>query len=152
MKNMNKYTLLTALLLLGTTSYVHSQNYTIDWFTVDGGGGSTAGGSYALSGTAGQPDAGHSIGGNFYLDSGFWSIIDAVQPINTPSLRIVLTRTNTIVIAWPAPSTSFSLQQNNFLGTSNWLPVSDPVNVVGSENQVIILNSGGSRFYRLTSP
>ncbi|MCI0535442.1 MAG: hypothetical protein L0Z50_09440, partial [Verrucomicrobiales bacterium] len=31
--------------------------YRIDWFTIDGGAGSSAGGQFALSGTIGQPDA-----------------------------------------------------------------------------------------------
>jgi hypothetical protein len=149
MKTRFKILILAPLLMpLGATA----QNYSIDWFTVDGGGGTSAGGIYALSGTAGQPDAGHSSSGSFILDGGFWGILATSQTTAAPALRVVLTSTNTIVVAWPAPSTGFSLQQNKFLGTANWLPVSDPVNVVGSENQVIILNSGGNRFYRLTNP
>jgi hypothetical protein len=39
------------------------QPYTIDWYTVDGGGGMNAtGGSFTLSGTIGQPDAGILVG------------------------------------------------------------------------------------------
>jgi hypothetical protein len=29
----------------------------LDWFTIDGGGGTSTGGVYAVSGTIGQPDA-----------------------------------------------------------------------------------------------
>ena len=36
-------------------------SYTLSWFTVDGGGGASVGGSYALSGTIGQP-ASQTIG------------------------------------------------------------------------------------------
>ncbi|MCX6911596.1 MAG: hypothetical protein NT167_00780 [Verrucomicrobia bacterium] len=32
--------------------------YTIDWWTVDGGGGDGTGGTFVVSGTVGQPDAG----------------------------------------------------------------------------------------------
>jgi hypothetical protein len=32
--------------------------YSIDWFTVDSGGGTTSGGVYKITGTIGQPDAG----------------------------------------------------------------------------------------------
>jgi hypothetical protein len=51
--------------------------YTLDWWTVDGGGAtfSTAG-SYSLGGTIGQPEAGTSAGGNYTLDSGFWGAGD----------------------------------------------------------------------------
>jgi len=47
--------------------------YTLDWWTVDGGGAtSSAGGSYSLGGTIGQPDAGTSNGGSYALTGGFW--------------------------------------------------------------------------------
>jgi hypothetical protein len=42
-------------------------------FTVDGGGGRSAGGSFALAGTIGQPDAGSLAGGTFALRGGFWA-------------------------------------------------------------------------------
>jgi hypothetical protein len=130
----------------------HAQSYSIDWFTVDGGGGTSAGGIYSISGTAGQPDAGQMSGGSYTLNGGFWAIIAAVQTSNAPLLRIVLTRTNAVVVAWPAPSTGFSLQQNAVLSTTNWTSVPNPVNVVGSENQVIVSPPTGNRFYRLKSP
>ena len=41
--------------------------------TIDGGGGRSTGGSFELTGTIGQPDAGQSLtGGNFRLSGGFW--------------------------------------------------------------------------------
>lgn len=46
----------------------------IPWYTIDGGGGTSTGGSFTLSGTIGQPDAGVLTGGNFTLTGGFWSI------------------------------------------------------------------------------
>jgi len=35
-----------------------AQNYAIDWWTIDGGGGTSTGGVYSVTGTIGQPDAG----------------------------------------------------------------------------------------------
>ena len=50
-----------------------SQNgYSIDWWTVDGGGGTSAGAGYSLSGTIGQPDAGAMSGGGYTLTGGYW--------------------------------------------------------------------------------
>jgi len=47
--------------------------YSLDWWTVDGGGAtSSTGGSYSLAGTMGQPDAGTSSGGTYALSGGFW--------------------------------------------------------------------------------
>ncbi len=50
--------------------------FSIDWWTVDGGGGVArdAAGRYALVGTVGQPDAGVVIGGGpFQVVGGFWA-------------------------------------------------------------------------------
>src|SRR6266571_5114648 len=64
-------------LLLATSA--HAQSYSIDWFTIDGGGGTSTGGVYQVSGTVGQPDAGHPAGANYAIDGGFWSLISAGQ-------------------------------------------------------------------------
>ncbi len=45
----------------------------LSWFTIDGGGGSSSGGTFSLMGTIGQPDAGATMtGGSFSLNGGFW--------------------------------------------------------------------------------
>lgn len=55
--------------------------YDLSWWTVDGGGGTVSGGGYALSGTAGQPDAGPSLTGSGYaLYGGFWPGGGAASP------------------------------------------------------------------------
>ncbi len=47
--------------------------YTLSWWTVDSGGGSSNGGDYAVSGSLGQPDAGALLGGGqFGVQGGFW--------------------------------------------------------------------------------
>jgi hypothetical protein len=142
---------LILLLTIEATS-VFAQSYSIDWFTIDGGGGTSTGGVYTVSGTIGQPDAGHMSGGNFTIDGGFWGIIAAIQTPGSPILRVVHTSTNTVVIAWPAPSTGFSLQQNADLKTTVWSGITNTINVVGSENQIIVAPPVGNRFYRLKNP
>jgi hypothetical protein len=43
-----------------------SGQFSIDWSTIDGGGGTSVGGVYSVSGTIDQPDAGATMsGGNF---------------------------------------------------------------------------------------
>jgi hypothetical protein len=53
-------------------SLAHAQ-LTIDWFTTDGGGGDTAGGTFTLSGTIGQPDADVISGGALQISGGYWA-------------------------------------------------------------------------------
>jgi len=56
----------------GVGSSALAQPFTLDWYTVDGGGGTSTGGLFEVSGTIGQPDAGVMSGGNFTLTGGFW--------------------------------------------------------------------------------
>ena len=138
-----------ALALLLLTLTARAQNYSIDWFKVSGGGGTSTGGVYSVSGTIGQHDAGGPLtGGNYSLTGGFWSLY-AVQTPGAPSLRIFLTPTNTAIVAWPYPSTGFSLQVNTNLANTNWSAAGGTVSQVGSENQVTISPPVGNRFYRL---
>lgn len=47
-------------------------DYSITWYTIDGGGGTSSGGLYTLTGTIGQPDAAYSAGSGYELLGGFW--------------------------------------------------------------------------------
>lgn len=50
--------------------------YDLTWNTIDGGGGGSTGGAYAVSGTIGQPDAQVPpimSGGTYQLSGGFWA-------------------------------------------------------------------------------
>jgi len=137
----------------GVATGAVAQNYSIDWFTIDGGGGTSTGGVFSVTGTIGQPDAGHMSGGNYTLDGGFWGIVAAIQTPGSPLLRVERTSTNTVVVAWPSGSTGFSLQQTPDVSNgAGWTTVTNPPAVVGSENQVIIAPPVGNRFYRLKNP
>jgi len=129
-----------------------AQSFSIDWFTIDGGGGTSTGGVFSVSGTIGQPDAGHMSGGNFTVDGGFWGIIGSIQAPGSPLLSVFVTSTNSVIISWPAPSTGFSLQQNSNLSTTNWSTVTNAVENMGGNNQVRIAPPLGNRFYRLVFP
>jgi hypothetical protein len=66
-------TLLIALPSLAQPQSAPAATYSIDWYTIDGGGGtSSSGGGYSLSGTIGQPDAGSMSGSGYSLVGGFW--------------------------------------------------------------------------------
>ena len=81
--------------LLSAFCFVAQAQYALDWWTVDGGGGTSTGGVYAVSGTLGQPDAGLMSGGNFTLVGGFWGVVAAVQTPGAPYLTVTRTETNT---------------------------------------------------------
>ena len=66
---------IAALLAAGAASLgaVAPDGFRLSWWTVDGGGGRSAGGDFVLSGTAGQPDAGALTGPGYALGGGFWT-------------------------------------------------------------------------------
>ena len=131
----------------------NAQNFNIDWFTTDGGGGTSTGGAFSLSGTIGQPDANPLAltGGHFSLVGGFWSLF-AVPTPGAPLLTIRLTTTNTAVVSWPSPSTGFILQQNADLDTTNWVAAPQAVTDNGTSRFINVNPPTGNRFYRLFKP
>ena len=61
------------MISIAVTKMETAYDLSVDWYTVDGGGGTSTGGEYVLSGTVGQPDAGMvATGGDFTLAGGFW--------------------------------------------------------------------------------
>ena len=121
--------------------------FALDWFTVDGGGGASAGGNYSLTGTIGQPDAAASSGDDFLLQGGFWGAFGGAAE-SGPALRIQVAGPN-VVLAWPNPSTGFQLQESSSLTLPNWSDVNAAPAVVGGERQVSQPAAAATRFYRL---
>jgi hypothetical protein len=65
--------LLLALLLAGLPVLAQSGGpFALAWWTVDGGGGISAGDIYQVEGTVGQADAGIHSGGVYRVEGGFW--------------------------------------------------------------------------------
>lgn len=62
------------LSLLVCSWQASAQSYSIGWFRIAGGGGTSAGAPYQVSGTIGQPEAGGPLtAGNYSLTGGYWS-------------------------------------------------------------------------------
>lgn len=144
--------LLTASLTLGWTLTTHAQNYDLSWHKIAGGGGTSTGGSYTVSGTIGQPDAGTLSGGPYTLTGGFWGVIAAVQTVGAPHLSIWTTNSSA-VLSWSASYSGFSLQQNSNLGTANWVKVNAstyPITTSNGLNYVTVPVSG-NQFFRLSN-
>jgi hypothetical protein len=124
--------------------------YSLDWSTIDGGGGTSTGGVYSVTGTIGQPDAGTMSGGNYTLQGGFWGVIAAVQTPGAPLLSIFHTSTNTVAVIWPSPSTGWTLQQNtNSVSSANWSNLTSGIQDDGTTKTLIVNPPTGNRFYRL---
>lgn len=134
---------------------VFGQSYSINWYKVAGGGGTSSGtnGStvYAISGTIGQQDAGPTMtGGNYSLTGGFWSLISLVQTPGAPNLTISQSGNN-VIVSWPNTG-NYTLQQNNNLANSSgWAASGYSVSTLNGTNSITINSPTGSLFFRLSS-
>jgi len=135
----------SAALLLGIAWMAHAQSYSIDWYKIAGGGGTSTGGQYSVSGTIGQHDAsGAMTGGNYSLTGGFWSLISVVQTPGAPLLTITYSG-NQAIVSWSPSVTGWILQTNNNLATGTWGNYAGQV----SNNRVANSPSWGNLFFRL---
>jgi len=74
-----------AVLALAAVALAQSAGpYDLTWNTFDGAGGISAAGQFAVSGSAGQPDAGAMSGGHFTLGGGFWAGVWRAHQIYLP--------------------------------------------------------------------
>jgi hypothetical protein len=145
---MKKIILLCALLL---PAVGFAQSYTIDWYKVAGGGGTSTGGTYTVSGTIGQPDAsGAMTGGNYSVTGGFWSLINVVQMSGVPNVIIVPNGPNSVKLLWPDPAiNTYTLQQNGNLTTAGWVSSGFSMTNGFGTNFVTITPPVGNLFFRL---
>ena len=121
--------------------------YAIDWHTIDGGGGTSTGSVYSVTGTLGQPDAnsGPLSGGTFELNSGFWAT--AVQTPGGPYLSIVAAGPGQATISWTPDNSGWILQEKGSLTSSSW---TNSPSI--STNPVVVPATLPTTFYRLHKP
>jgi hypothetical protein len=144
-----KFKLILCYLLSAICLSVNAQNYSVDWYKIAGGGGTSSNGSYSLSGTIGQHDAGQQMsGGNYSLTSGFWALISVVPSAGAPALTIKRLNQTTIKVLWPYPSTGWTLQQSSDLTTPNW-SASSGISNDATNNFITLTSLTGNLFFRL---
>jgi hypothetical protein len=143
-------TLLTLSTLNLQLSTAHAQQFSIDWYKIGGGGGTSTGATYQVSGTIGQPDAGSAMsGGSYSLTGGFWSIISVVQTPSLPDLTITFVGPNSVVVSWPNTG-SYTLQQNNNLAGGSWGTSGYTITTNNGTNSITISPPTGNLFFRLS--
>jgi hypothetical protein len=140
------------LAMLALPTLARTQDYAIPWFSMDGGAGTSSGGSFSLSGTIGQPDAGRASGGSYTLTGGFWGGVFAVQTPGAPTLHINRSG-NDVILSWDAAAEGYSLQSATDLkGTIVWTFLPAEPTVENGENKVTLPASNGRTFFRLKQP
>lgn len=127
-----------------------AQSYSIDWYKVSGGGGSSAGGAYSVSATIGQHDSGGGMsGGNYSLVGGFWTITSLVQTAGGPALYVGSSG-STVTVYWKNVP-GWTLQQNSNLGDGNGWAASSGVTTANGTNYLSVTSPAGNRFFRVVN-
>jgi hypothetical protein len=149
-RNFSVQQLLGMIGLLGACWQAQAQSYDISWHAIAGGGGSSTGGVYTVTGTIGQPAAGHLSGGNYSIDGGFWGLLAVVQTPGAPLLSLTIAKPN-VVLSWPATATGFYLQQSPDVTVGNgWSSNGLPAVVVNNgSNTVTVPLGAGNQYFRL---
>jgi len=123
----------------------NAQPFAIEWYTTDGGSGTSTGGVYSVSGTIGQPDESvpSMTGGNFSLTGGFWSLYANLTPGATV-LTVVPAGPGQAQLSWTPDTPGFVLQETLSLSPTYWVNSTS-----GTTNPIVVLATLTSRFYRL---
>ena len=142
-----KHFLLLAATILPPLT-VSAQSYAIDWFTIDGGGGTSTGGVYSVSGIIGQPEAGGPMtGGPYSATGGFWALSMVEQTTSAPMLVIVPSGADQARISWAPNTPGFVLQERTSLSPPNWANAPS-----GTANPANVPATLPTKFYRLRKP
>ena len=137
---------------LSATAYAQSS---IDWFTLDAGGGAHSSANYVVNFTAGQMDVGSTVlnSANYRIIPGFWALEDLGPATGLPELSIAESGLN-VVLSWPSPSTGFVLQHTDSLNVlpAAWSDTPGLVSDNGFIKSLTLPHNLSKRFYRLRRP
>ena len=126
--------------------------FSLNWSTVDGGGGLATGGGFTLHGTVAQPDAADHAGGAFTLEGGFWPGVHEAVAQPQPLLQIAPVPAGRVTVSWPVELTNWELEASADIASQNWQNLGPSADVQGAFRQMILPIDAGPRFFRLRSP
>jgi hypothetical protein len=140
--------------VMGTAGWaLWAQDYAMNAQGIPGGGGSSSGGPYRLTGSIGQATAGGNLtGGNYSIAGGFWSQVSVVQTPGAPWLT--LSQSNgQLTISWPTPASNWVMQTNSNLSNSGgWTASGYAVSTHNGISTVVVPLQSGNLFFRLAQP
>lgn len=132
--------LLNLLLLstfIGQLAIAHAQQFTLDWSTLDGGGGTSTGGQFSLTG-------------------GFGSLFSGVQTPGAPLLSSRLDTNHFVTIEWPKPGDGWTLERTSAFGTNAaatvWTPINPPYQTNATHIFLTTDAPAGHYYFRLRKP
>jgi hypothetical protein len=149
LRNRRRMLLLAAVCLVALVRVTPAQDCTLDWFTIDSGGGQWSDGCFTIRGTIGQHDAAEWSDGSYALVGGFWGCSGTESLPSVPALRIYRTATNTVVLSWPGLDPDWVLQECSSLADGHWYTILPPLARAGGSAEALLPRFTVDKFYRL---
>jgi hypothetical protein len=133
-----------ALLVLAATlakASLSAQGFAVHTSNVTGGGGTSHGVGFSISGTIGEPSASTLAGDSFSVSPGYWNVVTALNEPEAPILALERHPDGSVTVSWPSTALGFVLEQSADLTPGSW--VISPVSVA---------DDGATRSVRITAP
>lgn len=144
---------LVPLLLLSAVPFaaLGANGYSLQTYVIGGGGGTSVGGNYSLSGHAAEAGvAGSAIGDEFAWGPGFWAVVVRAWNLGDPVLEIVRETRDSVTVRWNAAVPSV-LEQSDTLGNAAvWSRVPAPGLPSAGFHEVVLAITPGVRFFRIS--
>ena len=143
--------------LLALAGMKASAQFSIDSFTIAGGGGTSTGGVFAVSGTIGQPDAGVMSGGNYALAGGFWGAIQTPPPVGSVIVKVWMVGGQVHLRFTGIPGRTYDIERASSV-TGPWRPNSQPLAVITMPSDGVVefvdttAPAAPRSFYRTSTP
>ena len=126
----------------------HADDFTLAGGRVAGGGGTSAGGAFQLTGTIAQPDAGGPLTNTpFSLTGGVWALPFVIQSDGAPTLSVTNATPGFATISWNPATPGFVLQSTPSLSPAAWSTVDG-----ATAPPVTVPALAPRRYYRLVRP
>lgn len=143
--------LILCLILPLLTAAAQAQSYSITSRVIAGGGGTSSGGQYAVTGAVAQPEASTaSTGGTYSISGGFFAQYMALQRTGAPHLTIRAVAGSNVQVVWGSNVPGWVLQSNvSELSPAGWADVVGTPTVNGAEQILQFAAGSGRVFFRL---
>ncbi len=136
------------LLLIFVATVAHAQPYALNPGRVTAGGGTSAGGSYAVIGAIAQSEAGGAlVGGTYAVTGGLLALPIAVQTPGGPILTIRPRTPGFVTVSWQPATAGYVLQESASLSPAAWQNSAS-----GAQNPTVIATGLARKYYRLNKP
>ena len=147
---MNPRRFLIVLAVIAAPMLVWADPFSVPWWKVSSGGGTSEGGSFTISGIIGQPESGvTSSGGNYSVTTGFWSRVNVIQVDGLPELKILRSAKANVVLTWTEGEAPLTIEESPDAKPGSWSPTARQIVSVGNARQITISGATGRSFFRL---